>query len=209
MEACEILGIKNVSTIGWDKEILMYNPELVDKVATKIQEVKPDLLITHNPLENAGVPPHAVCGQLVVEGMRLARGARANGLKPHRTAQLYFICNPGSTTWLDAMSVNRYPAIQIDVTDQVEKKVGALSKLEAQNYTPQMAAKVVEATGGMPALHRRVAYTEQFQSFFPEVYKHLPVSGHNLELARKLYSESSRDIRFIAPYVGEVMDDRF
>jgi len=208
MEACEVMGIKNVSTIGWEEDILIYTPELIRKVADRIQEVRPELLITHNPMENAGVPPHAVCGQLVVEGMRLARGARANGLSPHRTAQLYFICNPGSTTWLDAMSVNRYPAVQIDVTDQVEKKVKALSKLDAQNYTPQMAAKVVEATGGMPAVHQRVAYTEQFQPFFPEVHRHLPVSDHNLNLSKKLYRETARDIRFIAPYVDEVMDDR-
>ena len=208
IEACAILGIENVTTIGFTGEILTYTPELVDKVATIIQNVRPDLLITHNPMENAGVPPHAVCGQLVLEGMRLARGARANGLQPHRTAQLFFLCNPGSTTWLDAMSVNRFPAIQIDVTAHVEKKVKALSMLDAQNYTPQLAAKVVEATGGMAAVHGRVAYTEQFQAFFPEVYEFLPVSEHNLKVSRELSRDGNRRIHFIAPYLDEVEKDR-
>jgi len=207
-EACAILGIENVSTIGHTEEILVYTPELVSEVATRIQQVRPDALITHNPMENGGVPPHAVCGQLVLEGMRLARGARANGLKPHRAAQLFFLCNPGSTTWLDAISVNRFPAIQIDVTAHVGKKVKALSKLDAQNYTPQMAAKVVEATGAMAAVHQRVAYTEQFQPFYPEVYHHLPVSEHNLRLSRELSRDGDRRIHFVAPYLDEVMKDR-
>ena len=207
-EACTILGIENVSTIGCTDEILAYTPELVGRVATRIQQVRPDILITHNPMENGGVPPHAVCGQLVLEGMRLARGARANGLTPHRTAQLFLICNPGSTTWLDAMSVNRFPAIQIDVTAHVDKKVKALSRLDAQHYTPQMAAKVVEATGGMAAVHQCVAYTEQFQPFYPEVYLHLPVSEHNLRLSQELYKDASRRINFVTPYLEDVIKDR-
>jgi LmbE family N-acetylglucosaminyl deacetylase len=207
-EACAILGIENVSTIGCTAEILTYTPELVGKVATCIQQVRPDLLITHNPMENGGVPPHAVCGQIVLEGMRLARGARSNGLTPHRVAQLFFICTPGSTTWLDAMSVNRFPAIQIDVTAHVEKKVKALSKLDAQNYTPQMAGKVVEATGGMAAVHQCVGYTEQFQPFYPEVYHHLPVSEYNLRLSQELHKDASRRIRFVVPYLDDLMKDR-
>jgi hypothetical protein len=80
--------------------------------------------------------------------------------------------------------------------------------LNAQNYTPQLAAKVVEATGGMAAVHQRVAYTEQFQPFFPEVYHHLPVSDHNLRLSEELSAEGNSRVHFLAPYVDEVMEDR-
>ena len=207
-EACNILGIQNLSTIACKDEVLTYTSELVDKVATRIQEVQPNLLITHNPMENGGVTPHAVCGQLVLEGMRLARGARNNGLKPHCVAQLFFICNPGNTTWLDAMCVNRYPAIQIDVTAHVNKKVKALSKLDAQNYTPQMAAKLVEATGGMAAVHQCVTYAEHFQAFYPQVYRHLPVSDYNLKRSRELDRDATRRLHLIVPYVDDVLKDR-
>ena len=165
-------------------------------------------VLDRSDAHDGGVPPHAVCGQLVLEGMRLAWGARADGLKPHRVAQLYFICCPGSTTWLDAVSTNRYPAIQIDVTAQVEKKVRALSKLDAQNYTPQMAAKLVEATSGIAAVHRRVTYSEQFQPYFPEVYDCLPVSEHNLRTARELYRDSCARLHLTVPYMAEVESDR-
>ncbi|KKL04882.1 hypothetical protein LCGC14_2611610 [marine sediment metagenome] len=37
----------------------------------------------------------------------------------------------------------------------------------------RLRGKVVEATGAMAAVHQRVAYTEQFQPFYPEVYHHL------------------------------------
>ena len=205
-DACAILGIEQISTIDYTGEVMVFSADLVGRAATRVQEVRPDLLITHNPLENAGVTPHAVCGQVVIEAMRLAGGARANGLEPHQVAQLFFICPSGDTTWTDWVATNRYPAIQIDVTRQVEKKVKALAKLTAQHYTLQMAAKVVEATSGLNAVHRKVTYAEHFQPHFPEVYEHLPVSDHNLRLARELYEQGARRLRLIAPYVEGVRD---
>jgi len=206
--ACDVLGISNVSTIDYAGEVMTFSSDLVGEVATRIQKVRPQLVITHNPLENAGVTPHAVCGQLVLEGMRLAWGARDGGLMPHRIAQLYFICIPGTTSWLDAMCVNRYPAILIDVTRQVEKKVRALSLLDAQNYTPHMAAKLVEAASGVAGVHQRVAYAESFQAYFPQVHDTLPVSEHGLKLAEEFYSEGVRRLRLIAPYVDGVRDEQ-
>ena len=207
-EACEILGIEHVSTIGYEGEVMTFTPSLVDAAATRIQEIRPQLLISHNPLENAGVTPHAVCGQLALEGMRLARGARGNGMQPHRVAQLFLMCNPGSTTWVDAHSTNRYPAIQIDVTRHIEKKVRALCKLEAQSYSPQMAAKLVEATSGVAAIHQRITYAEHFQAYFPDVQEFLPVSEHNLRLAEELNETGNKRLRMIAPYLDEVVNDR-
>lgn len=206
--ACEILGIENISTIDHTGEAVTFSGELVGLVATRIQQVRPQLLITHNPLENAGVTPHAVCGQLALEGMRLAWGARDNGLDPHRIAQLYLICVPGSTSWLDASTVNRYPAVLIDVERQVEKKVRALSLLDSQNYTLEMAAKLVEVTSGVASIHQRVAYAEQFQPYFPEVHDTLPVCRHHLQVAEELYRDGARRLRFTAPWVPGVRGDR-
>mgnify|MGYP006281899601 CR=1 FL=1 len=203
-EACALLGIKNVATIDYDGDVMTVSPALLNRTADRIQQIRPDLLITHNPLENAGVTPHAVCGQVTLEAMRLAHGARNKGGTPHRTAQLYFICCPGQTCWTDYMATNRFPAVQIDVTEHVEKKVKALSLLEAQHYTPQMAAKLVEATSGLAAVHTRVAYAEHFQPYFPETYRTLPVSDYNLRLAKETYREGADRLRLIAPYIDSV-----
>ena len=92
------------------------------------------------------------------------------------------------------------------MTRQVEKKVKALARLKAQHYTLQMAAKVVEATSGLDAVHRKVTYAEHFQPHFPDVQEHLPVSDHNLALARDLYEQAYRRLRLIAPYVDGVQD---
>lgn len=59
------------------------------------------------------------------------------------------MCPPGTTTWLDASSVQRYGAILVDVTPQVERKVRAYAKLSSRYIDMDKTAKVIEGVSGL------------------------------------------------------------
>jgi len=202
MEACEILGIPDVRFLEYEGELLCHSAALVGKIATLIQEVRPHLLITHHPGEDAGASEHGACGKMVMEAIAVAEGARANGLPPHHVGQVYFFLQPGTTNWLDATSANRYPSILIDVTRQIDKKVRAYAKLSAQYGDLHRSAKIMEACScGTAGIHCRVAYAEPFHALRPEVYDTLPVSAHNVALSEGSWEDGLENLRLIAPYV--------
>ena len=204
-EACDLLGLKDVRFLEYEGEWLCHTPALISKIATLIQQVRPHLLVTHHPAEDAGASEHASCGRMALEAATVAEGARANGLAPHHVGQIYFFCAPGTTNRLDATAADRYPAILIDVTGQIEKKVKAYAKLAAQHLDLYRSAKIMESCScGTAAIHARVAYAEAFQAFRPEVYSRLPVSEHNVRLSEGSWEDGLRNLRLIAPYVRGV-----
>lgn len=205
-DACRILGLEDIRFLKHKGEWLSHSPELVGKIAELIQDIRPHLLITHNPLEDGGASEHATCGRLAVEALYVAEGAREIDLPPHHVGQIYFMCWPGVTTWLDASTAKRYGSIMIDVTPQIEKKVRAYAQLSAHYLTMGRAAKLIEGICGAPGLHTRVAYVEAFQPYRPEVYKKLPISEHNLWLSRRGWKDGLEKLKLIAPYLDGVQE---
>jgi LmbE family N-acetylglucosaminyl deacetylase len=205
-DACRILGLKDVRFLKYKGEWLSHSPELVGKIADLIQNVRPHLLITHNPLEDGGASEHATCGRLVIEAVYVAEGAREVDLAPHHVGQVYFMCWPGVTTWLDATTAKRYGSVMIDVTSQIEKKVRAYSQLGSHYVTMKQAAKLMEGICGAPGIHTRVAYVETFQPYRPEVYDKLPISEHNLWMSGKGWKDGINKLELIAPYLDGVRE---
>ena len=205
LDACGILGIADVRFLEYEGEWLCHSPALVAEIATLVQQVRPHILITHHPAEDAGASEHGACGRMATEALALAEGARANGLPSHHVGQAYFFCPPGTTNRLDAASADRFPAILIDVTAQIEKKVKAYAKLAAQYIDLHRAAKIMEACScGSAAIHSRVAYAESFQALRPEVYERLPVSPHNLRLSEGSWEDGLRNLKLITPFIDGV-----
>lgn len=205
-QACEILGVKEVRFFEHQGDLLSRDPALVEELATLLQQVRPHLVITHNPLEDGGASEHAACGRMVVESLYVAEGARANDLPSHHVGQIYFFCPAGVTSWLDAVSTQRYGSILIDVTRHIEKKVRAYARLEAQYMTLHRAAKIMEGISGGAGIHSRVAYVEAFQAYRPEVYECLPISEHNVRLSQGGWQQGLDHLRMIAPYLDGVED---
>ena len=201
--ACKILGLEDIRFLKYRGDWLTYSHELVERIARLIQEVRPHILITHNPLEDSGASEHAACGKAVVEALFVSEGAREIDLPPHRVGQVYFICRPGITSWLDAQSTRRFGSIQIDITKQIEKKVRAYAKLSAQYMSMEKSAKILEGTSGGPGLQTRVAYVELFQAYRPEVYSTLPISEHNVLMTERGWKEGLKKLKLIAPYVKD------
>ena len=207
-DACGILGIEQIQFLEYEGEWLVHNAQLVGKIADLIQQKRPHMIITHNPLEEGGAAAHAVCGRMVIDAVYLAEGARPGGFGAHHVGQVYFICPAGETTWLDRQAAGRFEQILVDVTDKIEKKVEAYAQLSAQYINRHRAGKIMEASScGEAAIHSRVAYAESFQAWKPEVYPRLPISDHNLQRSEGSWKDGLDKLRFIAPYVEGVRDE--
>jgi LmbE family N-acetylglucosaminyl deacetylase len=67
IEACEIMGITDVRFLNYEDAVLMLREDLIQDIARVIREVRPDVVITHYPLDNGGVAEHhAITGQLTL-----------------------------------------------------------------------------------------------------------------------------------------------
>lgn len=206
-EAMSILGIKDVRFINQKGILIKHDNTVAYRIADLIQEIRPEIMVTHHPDENAGIGDHPACGRAAFDGMWLAQCSRPGGKVVNRPAQIFTICPPGDTTRLDWETVNRYPAIQIDVTWQVEKKLKALASLETQYASKRLAAKELEMVSGVAALHPRISYMEAFQNCFPEIYECLPVNERALAFMNSSEKEKVDQVRLIAPYLPGVQDD--
>jgi len=201
VEAAGVLGVKDLRFLRLEDGMVMKTPQIVHQMAMIIKEVRPDILITHSPLEGGGVGAghsHAICADIVLSAHYRACGLiEGDDTPPHDVSQIFFVGQFGQDSIFDYES-NRFPYILIDITDVVEKKVRALEKLKSQFYSGPAGRKLIECQNGYLGLHARVPYVEPFYPWRPEVYKTLPVSDFNLKLksrvSEELFDESARMI---------------
>jgi LmbE family N-acetylglucosaminyl deacetylase len=172
-------------------------------LADIIQEVRPNIVITHSPLENGGVDDHASVGQMTIRAINVAGALRKGGGEPHSVAQVFFVGLFGYTSILNSAHPF-FPAILIDITELAERKVKALDKLKTQFYSGSAARKIVECMNGFYGVHARVPYVEVFTYMYPEVHKHLPVNEFSLDRAESPVGETlSKSTRMLAPFVPQ------
>jgi len=203
--ACAVLGINDVRFLRLDDDLLMVNEQNVRAVAKVIREVRPHVLITHSPFEQAGIPgAHRACCEIALLSRGMAQGImRDESSAPHSIGEVFFMWQHGETTLLDH-AFGRFPEIIIDVTDVIDLKVRAMDCLKSQYYPGPMARKLFESCAATQTLHMCVPYGETFMRYYPQVETHLPVSEHNLRIyevpAAQLYARLG-DIKTIkVPY---------
>ena len=181
-EACSLMGIDEVHFLEYSDDILIIREDLVRQIADLIQEVRPDIVITHHPWERGGVSnTHSQCASMTLLGIDAAAGIlRDSSRRPHKVGQVFFMgvmaaCAPmdvltaGQTVWCD---------VYIDITDVVERKIAALDLMRGQTYDGPYARKRVEAVDGHFGMFCGVAYAEPFTSMLPQVYDRLPITPH-------------------------------
>jgi 4-oxalomesaconate hydratase len=201
--ACAVLGIEDVRFLRLDDDLLLVNEEHVRAVARVIRDVRPDVLITHSPFETAGISTaHRACCEITLLAKGMAGGMmRDEPSPPHTVAEVFFMWQHGETTLLDHVTP-RFPQIIIDVTDVIEKKVRAMDCLTSQYYPGAMARKCLEGIGATHAIHCCVPYGEAFLRYLPDVRDTLPVSEHNLRIARQPLEKTYQRLgKMIAPFV--------
>lgn len=203
VSACGILGIEDVRFLRADDDLLLVREEYVRAMARIIRDVRPDVVITHSPFEMGGLATaHKSCCEITLLARAMASGLMAEEPNPpHRVGEIFFVWQHGETTALD-YAMPRFPAILIDVTDVIEKKVRAMDCLKTQFYPGGLGRKCMEDMNGSHGVHMCIPYCEAFMRFYPEVHEFLPVCEWNLRLAREpldvLYKRLGT---FIAPNV--------
>ena len=130
--AARILGVKKVTFLSYEDGYLVPDLELRKTVVTEIRREKPDILVSCDPnglyfRENAlNHPDHIAAGKATVEAVYPAAGnplffpeLLEQNLQPHSVKEV----------WL---SLPETANIFLDVTDQWDKKIDALSCHKSQ-----------------------------------------------------------------------------
>jgi LmbE family N-acetylglucosaminyl deacetylase len=180
--ACAILGVTDIYFFGADDAVLLVNEALVRHLASFLRQIRPDIILTHFPMENGGVwNSHAVAGQLVMLAVGLAASVDpGDPNKPHRTSQIFFWGQGAGGIARTVWDAHRpfYNDIIIDITDVVEKKLACLDMLVSQGYGGAYARKRIETSDGAFGQAGGVPYGEAFISHSAQTYYHLPLSDY-------------------------------
>ncbi len=176
-EACGILGITDVRFMDYDDPVSIQEIGMINKMDEMIREIKPHILITHYPLERAGIwGTHSQCGQMVMKAQRTAIGARKGTKLPHHhIAQIFFMHLPGEGEVLNLLGPRLMP-VHVDISDVIEKKIEAMDKIVSQHYSGGYNRKRAETVDGRHGAEVRVNYAEVFLPYYSEIYQHLPIS---------------------------------
>lgn len=210
-DACAIFGVEDVRFLRYDDKMLQVTMDMIDAVAKVIRDVKPDLIITHNPRSFGNVTNHhGNAAKIALDGAALAGTVDFDDPNPAwRVPQFAFMLNPGETTAHDALTgaAPAAPNYYVDVTDVVDLKVKALDKLVSQQYEGPYARKSVESWNGVFGFYAGTSYAEAFIMLKPPVEKLLNVCDHWLNRANEHEKiHRTRDTQILAckvPYPSE------
>lgn len=124
-KAAMFIGAKEIFSIGVsDMQVNRHDQNQIDAVADVVRFTKPDVIITHNPEDYM---------QDHIETSHLAtNGAFMSGL-PHRSVNHPAYSSFIPTFFMDTLAgVNFNPSHYVDISDQIERKLQALSMHESQ-----------------------------------------------------------------------------
>jgi 4-oxalomesaconate hydratase len=196
VKACSILGVReeDIHFLGTDDAVLLVNATTIKQIASLIRKLRPNVIMTHYPYEDAGLgSAHPITGQMVVHAVSFAAGVDPGDKNPpHRIAQVYFFGqgSAAARTHLWGGHGGFYNDILVDITDVADKKVACLDAMESQGYGGPYARKRIETTDGAFGNKRGVAYAEGFISLYSTTQYYLPVSEIDLEHSKGSDHES-------------------
>jgi 4-oxalomesaconate hydratase len=187
-KACHILGVEDIHFFGADDSVLLVTKEIVRRLAQLLRQLKPDIVLTHFPKEGDGLTnAHAVAGQIALHAMALAGSVDPGDRNPpHRVAQTFFFGTGAAAVPRSVWDSEGgyYNDVFIDITDVVDKKLGALDCLVSQGYGGAYARKRIETSDGAFGSAGHCAYAEGFIRAGAETHYYLPLTEAALEIAR-------------------------
>ena len=198
------LGLTDIRLLHEEDDILLVKEETILKVAQLIREEKPDILITHHPLQDGGLlTTHPIVGQIAMLAYEAAgaRWTRDESLPPHQISQVFFIGAVNGKPWSTSHIYHPEWQIFVDVTDVIERKVKALDHLVSQRYHADYARKRAEVADGWKGTRVDVPYAESFVPMIPEVYRHLPIQQETLDKNKGWTGRIKGLSKIIAPHV--------
>jgi LmbE family N-acetylglucosaminyl deacetylase len=174
--AAAIFGISDIRMLDFpDKPFLISeHPEVIDRIAELIVEVRPHVMITESPFTDSGRPmryrsDHTEVGIAAAEAKLRAELPRPGSTwRPHQVAMTFW---PGSSFDLSQLD------LVVDLSDEwFEKRVQAEACFESQGHDQEWARARMALDLGPMGNHARTAYGEGYVREKLELYDHLPVS---------------------------------
>ena len=131
-EAARIVGVTELHWLGFPDGMVTADLELRRAVSRLIRAVRPDLVITQNPVRNldriyASHPDHLAAGEAAVSAVYPdARNAKSfpelidEGFEPHSVPRIWLMASTDSN-------------VHVDVSDALDRKIDALMAHHSQN----------------------------------------------------------------------------
>ena len=163
----DVLGVSELITLGWTDHEIYFDLDKVNEIADIIRRVKPDILITHLPLDTgASHNDHPITGKIVMKALEVVsnRVPQFDGVDPyHGVKQTFFSFAGGEEVNSNSFfTPGIVPDVWVDITPVIHKKVQAMDQLVSQGYHGETARWIVEAGDGRWGMIAQCAYAEPF-----------------------------------------------
>lgn len=165
--AAGILGVRHMEHWDFEDYPLEITRERIDRLARRIREIRPDIILTHDHTD-AFNPDHNRVSSFVFQSSVIANsaGARFQGLPATKQMSLYGF-EPHQTE-----ISNFKPGTFIDITDTFELKKQAMECFKAQKHLIEYYAMRARMRGNHAARisgNKSYLHAECFANFFPVV----------------------------------------
>ena len=173
--AAAIFGVTDIRMLNFpDKPFLISeHPEVIDRIAELILEVRPHVMLTESPFSDCGRPmvhrsDHTEVGIAAAEAKLRAELPRPGSTaQPHQVAMTFW---PGLVFDLSQLD------LVVELSDEwFEKRVQAEACFETQGHDERWARHRMLLELGVMGNHARTAYGEGFVREKLELNSHLPV----------------------------------
>jgi 4-oxalomesaconate hydratase len=167
--AAEKLGVTHYEVWDYDDCPLTASPEILQKLNAKIREVRPTVIITHDPSDDTNAD-HGVASEITFTAALMSRqkGIETDGRDPVGIVQIYGM-EPSQTERSGFV-----PQVYFDITDVFEEKAAAMVYVQAQPKAPAVHTRVATHRGWQAARMpggKGIKYAESFSVRFPVIVK--------------------------------------
>lgn len=165
--AANALGLKNIEFWDYTDYPMFFDEERLNRIALKIREVRPDIIITHDKTDILN-PDHNRTSEAVFQAsiMSNSAGVQLGDTKVTKQMRLFGF-EPHQTEISNYM-----PGTMIDITSTYDKKRAAMECFKAQSHLIEYYSQRAFMRGNHA---RRLSgnnsyrYAETFANFFPVV----------------------------------------
>jgi LmbE family N-acetylglucosaminyl deacetylase len=185
----EIIGVSELIFLDWTDQEVDFNWDRVAQIREVLMRVRPDIVVTHLPVELGGhEDDHPIVGRIVMSaiGSALHRVRQFDGVEPYRGVKQVFWSFAGGeeNNSRNMLAGGIVCDVWIDTTPVIHKKVHAMDQLVSQGYHEGTARWIVEARDARWGMIAGCAYAEPFMRPTGITYDYLPTPER---LFRKKY----------------------
>ncbi|MDO8589564.1 MAG: PIG-L deacetylase family protein [Armatimonadota bacterium] len=144
-KACKILGA-DLLQLDFKDQIFVGNNEEIQKITDIIRDFRPDIVITHHPVDTAfsDQPDHATTGTAVMRAVKYANEWGADSTKPGWHVNTVLLWPARHNTAMYRVTPYITPAnYYVEITEVIDQKRQALRCLEGSMLATEEAADAI------------------------------------------------------------------